>query len=385
MLENQIPMVILRKMLKIQSPSSDLGDSVLFSMLVGFGRELSPFKVMNEETLLNIQVKDRAHILDFMYHMIVPQCEELQEIIEIEDDPKDEDEEEKDGKKLFGETSHVKQFFEVIYKVLSKVLHAPISLLKTILSKPLKLLVKLPWSIISHIPILKMFKQPIESLFSSGQDKDDEKPEKENNQSKPPLAEEISIPSVTQLYRSGVSFAPIINGGIMDITFNEKTVTLSLPVVSLDVNSEVILRNLVAYEACTGSRPLVFTRYTELMNGIIDTEEDAKYLREKGIIINRMKSDKEVASVWNGMSKCVRLTKVDFLDKTIEGVNKYYNSRWRVKAGKFMKVYIFGSWPFLTLLAAVAMLCLTALQAFCSVYSCRRIFRIEGLEAEDSN
>ncbi|KAI7985308.1 putative UPF0481 protein [Camellia lanceoleosa] len=85
-------------------------------------------------------------------------------------------------------------------------------------------------------------------------------------------------------------------------------------------------RNLVAYEACNASGSLVFTRYTELMNGIIDIEEDAKLLGEEGIILNHVKSNKEVAELWNGMGRSFRLTKVPFLDKVIEDVNKLL--RW---------------------------------------------------------
>ncbi|PNX83842.1 hypothetical protein L195_g039891 [Trifolium pratense] len=120
--------------------------------------------------------------------------------------------------------------------------------------------------------------------------------------------------------------------------------------------------------------PLVITRYTELMNGIIDSEEDAKILREKGIILNHLKSDQEVANMWNGMSKSLRLSRVLFMDNAIEDVNKFYNSRMKVKMLKFMKSYVFGSWQFLTFLAAIFMLLLMALQAFCSVYTCHRFF-----------
>ncbi|MCH92456.1 putative UPF0481 protein, partial [Trifolium medium] len=77
--------------------------------------------------------------------------------------------------------------------------------------------------------------------------------------------------------------------------------------------------------------PLVITRYTELMNGIIDTEDDAKILREKGIILNHLKSDQEVANMWNGMSKSLRLSRVPFLDKTIEDVNKFYHNALKIK------------------------------------------------------
>ncbi|KAM7471653.1 hypothetical protein LguiA_009836 [Lonicera macranthoides] len=378
MLENQIPLFILRKMLKFHFSSSELADDMLLSMLMGFCKELSPFKMT--EHLPNVQVKNRAHLLDFLYHMIVPESKELPAIVEVEEHKNEEDEKEV-GSKTFGESSHVKQLLHFIYRLLSKLNHGPVRLLKRLLSKPLKVMVKLPLTILSNLPGIRILKQPLEILFSSVQE-DEGKPENEdssNNISKPPLVEEISIPSVTDLYKSGVYFSPT-NGGVMDISFDHKTFTLHLPVVSLDVNTGVILRNLVAYEACKASGPLVFTRYTELMNGIIDTTEDAKFLRERGIIINRLKSDEEVANLWNGMSKSVKLTKVPFLDKAIEDVNKYYSGRWKVKVANFMKVYVFGSWQFLTLLAAIMMLCLTTLQAFCSVYKCSRIFHIEELE-----
>jgi hypothetical protein len=111
------------------------------------------------------------------------------------------------------------------------------------------------------------------------------------------------------------------------------------------------------------------------MNGIIDTEEDVRLLRERGIIFNHLKSDQEVANLWNGMSKCksMRLTKAPFLDKVIEDVNKYYNSRWKVKIRKFMKHTVFCSWQFLTVLASILLLLLMAVESFCSVYKCNRI------------
>lgn len=121
---------------------------------------------------------------------------------------------------------------------------------------------------------------------------------------------------------------------------------------------------------------MVFARYTELMNGIIDSEEDVKVLRQKGVILNHLKSDGEVATMWNGMSKSLKLTKVPLLDKVVEDVNKYYNGRMKVKAWKFMKSYIFGSWQFLTFLAAIMLLLLTTVQAFCSVYTCNRYFSV---------
>ncbi|XP_054782038.1 putative UPF0481 protein At3g02645 [Prosopis cineraria] len=247
-------------------------------------------------------------------------------------------------------SSYLKKFLGEVWKILSKLDTGPVRLMeKVLLSRPLKVFVKLPWTIISNLPGVKLMKQPIEHLFHFTQE---EKAENEGSASnslieKPPLIEEIAIPSVTELTNSGVSFVPT-NGSISSIKFDTKTLTFHLPKVGLDVNTEVLFRNLIAFEASVASGPLVLTRYTELMNGIVDGDEDAKVLRERGLILNHLKSDEEVADLWNGMSKSIKLTKVPLLDKVVEDVNKYYDGRLKVKAWKFMRSYIFGSWQFLT-------------------------------------
>ncbi|KAL3835505.1 hypothetical protein ACJIZ3_010241 [Penstemon smallii] len=364
MVENQIPLLVLRKLLELHFSSSEKAEEMLFSMLFGLCEELSPFKTLESSNNL-IQVKESPHLLDFFYHFLVPKleiCSYRTESIEVE--LREEDE----------ETS----FLYKVWTILSKLATL---IKKIIFSKPVKVIVKLPWTILSNIPLIKIIKEPVESFLKS---LGDDEETKENNTTdrgitnKSPLLEEIAIPSVTQLVKSGVRFNPT-NEGISSITFDNNSFTLNLPTINLDMNSEVVLRNLVAYEACNKSGPLVLARYIELMNGIIDTEEDAKFLREKGIIVNRLKSDIEVANLWNGMSKSIRLTKVPFLDKVIEDVNKFYSGRLKVKFRKCMKRYVFESWRVLTLLAAVLMIFFMGLQAFCTVYNCARVLPIDHL------
>ncbi|KAF5456774.1 hypothetical protein F2P56_026217 [Juglans regia] len=70
------------------------------------------------------------------------------------------------------------------------------------------------------------------------------------------------------------------SNGLEAINFDNSCGTFYLSVIHLDDNSEVVLRNLVAYEACIAPEVMVLTRYAELMNRIIDSEEDVKILRE---------------------------------------------------------------------------------------------------------
>ncbi|CAJ2656339.1 unnamed protein product [Trifolium pratense] len=377
MLENQIPLCVLRKMLKFKFSSKEAADEMLIFMFIGLFKEISPFKMI--EDFPNIKVSESAHLLDFFYDMIVPKLETEQDVtIDVEIQQEEEQDNKGDDENAKGESSYVKQSFNELWKILSKLNKGPMKLLKrALVSRPLKLLVKFPWKIITNLPGGKLLKQPLESIFSPKEKGDEENQENETSSTlinKPPLIEEITIPSVKELMNSGVNFFPTTNGSISSISFDAKARAFYLPIISLDVNTEVFLRNLVAYESSVGSGPLVITRYTELMNGIIDSEDDAKILREKGIILNHLKSDKEVANMWNGMSKSLRLSRVLFMDNAIEDVNKFYNSRMKVKIWKFMKSYVFGSWKFLTFLAAIFLLLLMAVQAFCSVYSCSRFF-----------
>jgi len=63
---------------------------------------------------------------------------------------------------------------------------------------------------------------------------------------------------------------------------------------------------------------------------------------------------------------------VPFLDKVIEDVNQHYNGRMNIKVWKFIKLYVFASWKFLTFFAAIFLLFLMSLQVFCSFYKCNR-------------
>ncbi|XP_017978246.1 PREDICTED: putative UPF0481 protein At3g02645 [Theobroma cacao] len=375
MLENQIPLFILQKVLEVQYSSMETADDMLLSMLRGLCQELSPFKMM--ENMPKIDISRCAHVLDFLYDMIVPKVDEPSITNEAEDQKEAPEDKQSDIDST--DPSYLKQLLSEVWNLLSKIKRGPLRLIKAVLlSRPVRVILKLPWKILSNLPGFSILKQPIEYLLFS-QDKEAEKSETSSGLNKPPLVEEIAIPSVADLSKSGVRFSPT-NGSISNISFDVKTVTLYLPTISLDINTEVVLRNLVAYEASNASGPLIFTRYTELMNGIIDTEEDVKLLRESGVVLNHLKSDEEAADLWNGMSKSIRLTKVPFLDKAIEDVNRYHNCRWNIKARNFFKHYVYGSWQFLTLLAAIMLLILMTFQAFCTVYSC---FRILGTQTSD--
>ena len=355
MLENQIPLFVLAMInAKCSSVSVDEASRRLTLKVTGLMKELCPFKMEGNFPETSCDVTKHAHLLELLYHLVVPAPTDTTEnahttppfsghIMEMQEPEGGGQGQEEKPSACTGNEHAMMQLFEfVALKLkggrLGKVM------------KPIELVVKAPWN--------KLAGMHVESFMSA-----------DANQ------QEITIPSVSELVSSGVKFKPT-NGDLSTastIAFDRKTATLYLPAVTLDGNTEVVLRNLVAYESSAASGPLVLTRYTELMNGIIDTDDDVALLRKRRVVLNHMKKrDGEAAKLWNGMSRSVQHSRVPTLDKVIEEVNRYYDGRWSVKTKRFMRKYVLSSWKMLTFLATISMLLLTTVQAFCSVYTCSR-------------
>ncbi|XP_058215778.1 putative UPF0481 protein At3g02645 [Rhododendron vialii] len=342
LLENQIPFFLFSKIRSIQYSQDDLHDNCLPSILTTFCHSISPVKL---KAFPLTGVLDRSHLLDLLYHMIVP---ELADQL-TQEAPATQKSVTESKSSQQADSANSYQIFTTLWKILSS-----LKITKKIADNVKK--------IITGVPALSFLAAKAEESIKS-----------ENSQPKPVQVEKIMIPSASNLSKfAGVEFCPSspTTGDILTIKFDEKEKKFYLPIITLNVHSEAIIRNLIAYEASTVSDSLVFARYTELLNGIIDTAEDAKLLREKKIIVNKLKSDDEVLQLFDGIGKSVRLTNAPYFDKTIEDVNKFfYNSRrFRIYSG--VRKYVFGSWKILTFFAGILLLLLTGLQSFCSVYTC---------------
>ncbi|XP_047151945.1 putative UPF0481 protein At3g02645 [Vigna umbellata] len=178
----------------------------------------------------------------------------------------------------------------------------------------------------------------------------------------------VTIQSVTELDGAGFHFKPA--NSIKDIRFEARKKELFLPVIKLDENSEVIMRNLVAYESLTRSTYLIFTRYIEIMRAIIDTPEDVNLLVKNEIIVTKL-NDKVVADLFNGMSTSIRPTETPELEEVMKKVKRRFeDSQWLHKLVK----YVSSSWKILTAIAAFSFFVLNTVQTFCSVYDCASYF-----------
>ncbi|RDX76239.1 putative UPF0481 protein, partial [Mucuna pruriens] len=357
MVENQIPTYMLLRILVLESSKPvDSVQEYLGSMLLSFCEKHSPLKLTHTPTGSEA-VSKHYHVLDLMYHLVVSHTEKSETPIPdqsiITTGTSTESTLKKSTKPEDTATNSIKKAKGVltwILETLKKLKDVNIPLLQ-----PIK----------RHLDPILNVSSHIESLSSQP------RLSKEEEEEAPMV---VNIPCVCELHSVGVYFQPL-EGGNMAIEFDENKGIFYLPVLKLDVNSEVIMRNLVAHEALTKPDFLIFTRYTELMRGIIDTVEDVKLLKNEGIIESSSSlSVEETEVLFNGMSKSIGPTKTEKLDETIKKVNKYYHDKRKANIYRILTDYVYSSWKLFTLLATFGLLAMTALQTFCSVYDCPNYF-----------
>ncbi|KAK3024217.1 hypothetical protein RJ639_044686 [Escallonia herrerae] len=343
-LENQIPVILLKEIRKNLQLNSvhDADDLELFLMLRGFCQIHSPLKLARMSNLS--PYTSCLHLLDLMYHLIVNHqatpTRPQEQVLGLEKTDGQADEEkhqsEKEANDLIlnvGEIVEMGMRLGIGKKVL----------------KPIKVIQEMPWDKISNLLGIEMAN--------------------EHDNDNHPIVEEITIPSVSHLSKfAGVKFSHTI-GGIGDMKFIQEEATLYLPIITLNANSEVVLRNLVAYEVALSDSTGKLAQYVDFMSGIVDTSEDAQSFREKGIIKGDL-TNEEIADLFNGMNRLSGKAR----NKTVDEINEYYNKRPMVKGYNFIKKRVFASWRILTLFSTILLLLLFLLNCFCEVYGCPQFF-----------
>ncbi|XP_019451729.1 PREDICTED: putative UPF0481 protein At3g02645 [Lupinus angustifolius] len=163
----------------------------------------------------------------------------------------------------------------------------------------------------------------------------------------------VEIPSVTELHQAGIHFNPTY--GVISSSENHvlhEEFIFYLPKIRLDHNSEVIMRNLVAYESLTQSNCLYVTKYVELMRSLIRTAKDVKVLVDEKIIQTKL-SDAKVMQIFNEINKSIRPTNTADLDEIINRVNCAFHRLKFEKLRKFLVKYVLPIWIVLVLAAII--------------------------------
>lgn len=174
------------------------------------------------------------------------------------------------------------------------------------------------------------------------------------------------FPTAVELSNAGIKFSRR-DGGIKKIRFDGKKATMYLPPINVTDHTEVLFRNLIAYELCKASEINSVTCYLSLMSNLIGTEKDVALLRNCDIINNYLGSDSEVAQLFHGLCKGVTLPRKFVFENLHNDVIEHYRSNVKVWIAQFVKEHFSSPWNILALLGAIIALLLSSVQTVFSI------------------
>ncbi|KAG9441102.1 hypothetical protein H6P81_016956 [Aristolochia fimbriata] len=181
-----------------------------------------------------------------------------------------------------------------------------------------------------------------------------------------------SIPSARRLKEVGVRFRAKNDPGFSNITFHKGV--LQLPFLRIDNNTEIILRNMVAWEQCHFNVGGYFTSYCIFMDYLVNAVEDVHILQNERIIEQRLGSEEQVASLFNGLSTNIAYIAYenDFLLGLYRELNNYCGNRFNLWRAKLLVDYFSSPWAIISVIAAIFLLLMTATQTFYTAYAYHR-------------
>ncbi|RDX83785.1 UPF0481 protein, partial [Mucuna pruriens] len=185
--------------------------------------------------------------------------------------------------------------------------------------------------------------------------------------------------TATKLQESGLSFEKVEKRRLLDINFERKPILsfflcfgcfpcmkhckarFRIPQLKVNHTTECVFRNLIAFEQCHYPDKPYICNYVSLIDSLIHTRLDVELLVEKEVIVHELGSDKEVATLVNGLSKHV-VTNSTRYGKIINDLNDHYMNDWNHTVAALRLVYFRDLWRASSTVVGIAVLVFTAFQ-----------------------
>lgn len=174
------------------------------------------------------------------------------------------------------------------------------------------------------------------------------------------------IPRAVDLANAGVKFRKCL-GGIKDIYFEPKSATMYLPSIIVSDSTELAFLNLMAFELQKRFKINYVINYMYLMKKLMVSEEDVLLLKTEGVVSNYRGTDKEVAELFNNMSKGIVIEPKDFMDGLAGQVMVHRNNKCNRYRAALLNKYFSTPWKTLGVVVAILLLALTIVQTIFTI------------------
>ncbi|XP_034888111.1 UPF0481 protein At3g47200-like [Populus alba] len=180
--------------------------------------------------------------------------------------------------------------------------------------------------------------------------------------------EVLPVPSVKELHQAGVKFVLSSSKHLLDIKFDRNKGRLEIPRLKLKDRTEIIIRNLQAFEQCHRLKYDYVGDYIFLMGRFVRASKDVEILVENRIVDNWLSSSEEVVELFNNLKKGNLVRRRTFLFKgLIKDLNAFCERPWNKWKANLEQNYFNTPWAAISVSGAVILLILTVVQSVCSI------------------
>jgi len=141
-----------------------------------------------------------------------------------------------------------------------------------------------------------------------------------------------------------------------------------LPFLMVDDTTECSLLNVITFEYLHFNLPPDVTIYVTVMDEIIDSADDVRLLHSKGLILNALGSDEEVARMFNSMGKEITMHHDDNLSEIRKNVSQYCRKRRHRWRAYLISTYFRNPWTIISLAGALLVIALTIVQTVYALF-----------------
>ncbi|XP_045807894.1 UPF0481 protein At3g47200-like isoform X5 [Trifolium pratense] len=189
------------------------------------------------------------------------------------------------------------------------------------------------------------------------------------NQSQKNSEELMTYRNIQDLRAAGIKLKSSETRRPTDIGFSEGWLAakLTLPEIVVDDTTKSTFLNLIAYEMCPDfENDYGICSFAAFMDSLIDHPEDVKELRSKGILLNSLGSDEEVADLFNVISTDLVPNPLTYFEVRAK-IHKHYCNKCKTWIALGIHTYFNNPWAFIAFLAAFIALALTFIQTWFAI------------------
>ncbi|XP_047340982.1 UPF0481 protein At3g47200-like [Impatiens glandulifera] len=155
---------------------------------------------------------------------------------------------------------------------------------------------------------------------------------------------------------------------IFDITFRKGE--LEIPGFNIDDDSEVEIRNFIAFELCQRpSNKRFFSHYVIFMDHLIASSDDVDLLTRRGIFNNQMIEAKSVDNMLSKLTRNIISSNYYTYNNISKDLNEYCERPWNKWSANLKQKYFNTPWAIISFIAALVLLGLTITQTLFSIIS----------------